>query len=242
MSPTSMTVMVIPMPFRACASAFVFGTLRLHFLLVPLSLAAMFVGSLAAIYQTDLKRLLAYSSVAQIGYMTLGLSMANATGLTGGLLHLFNHALMKGGLFLVAACVVFRVGSSTISDLRGLAHRMPLTAAAFVVGGLSLVGVPGTVGFISKWYLVLGALERNSYFVAFLILMSSLLAAVYVWRVVEVMISQAPDKDEVRADAPVPMLFPTWILIGATVFFGLHAEWSVSVASTAANQLFGGAR
>ena len=228
--------------FTLFGVVFVFETMGLSRILLPLSIAAMFVGSIAAIYQTDLKRLLAYSSVAQIGYMTLGLSMANVTGLTGGLLHLFNHALMKGGLFLVAACVVFRVGSSTISDLRGLAHRMPLTAAAFVVGGLSLVGVPGTVGFISKWYLVLGALERNSYFVAFLILMSSLLAAVYVWRVVEVMISQAPDKDEVRADAPVPMLFPTWILIGATVFFGLYAEWSVSVASTAANQLFGGAR
>ncbi|MFP8875212.1 MAG: proton-conducting transporter membrane subunit, partial [Myxococcota bacterium] len=228
--------------FTLFGVAFVFETMELSSILLPLSLAAMFVGSIAAIYQTDLKRLLAYSSVAQIGYMTLGLSMANATGLTGGLLHLFNHALIKGGLFLVAACVVFRVGSSTISDLRGLARRMPLTTAAFVVGGLGLVGVPGTVGFISKWYLVLGALERSSYWVAFLILVSSLLAAVYVWRVVEVMISEAPEEGGARADAPAPMLFPTWILIGATVFFGLHAEWSVSVASTAANQLFGGAR
>ena len=226
--------------FTLFGVVFVFETMGLQAVLLPLSIVAMFVGSVAAIYQTDLKRLLAYSSVAQIGYMTLGLSMANANGLTGGLLHLFNHALMKGGLFLVAACVVFRIGSSQISDLRGLARRMPLTAAAFVVGGLGLVGVPGTVGFISKWYLVLAALDQSWYLVAFLILASSLLAAVYVWRVVEVMVARESEGSDVRADAPLSMLFPTWILIGATVFFGLQADWTVSVASTAANQLLGG--
>ena len=117
---------------------------------------------------------------------------------------------------------------------------MPLTAAAFVVGGLGLVGVPGTVGFISKWYLVLAALDRNWYLVAFLILASSLLAAVYVWRVVEVMVARESEGSDVRVDAPLSMLFPTWILIGATVFFGLQADWTVSVASAAANQLLGG--
>ena len=220
--------------------AFVFEGMGLGAVLLPLSLTAMFVGSVAAIYQTDLKRLLAYSSVAQIGYMTLGLSFASVTGLTGGLVHLFNHALMKGGLFLVAACVVFRVGSSSIDDLRGLARRMPFTAAAFVLGGLALVGIPGTVGFVSKWYLVLAALERDGFFVAFLILASSLLAVVYVWRVVEVMMAADSDGRAPRKDAPVAMLLPTWILIGATVFFGLQADWTVSVASHAATQLLGG--
>ncbi|HCQ04317.1 MAG TPA: cation:proton antiporter, partial [Candidatus Latescibacteria bacterium] len=91
-------------------------------------------------------RLLAYSSIAQVGYMTLGLSFANVEGLTGGLVHLFNHALMKGGLFLVVACVTFRIGSSKIEDMRGLGRQMPFTMAAFIVGGMSLIGVPGTVG------------------------------------------------------------------------------------------------
>jgi len=226
--------------FTVFGAVFVFEVMRLELLLVPLSLAAMFVGSIAAIYQTHLKRLLAYSSVAQIGYMTLGLGLANEMGLTGGLVHLFNHALMKGGLFLVAACVVYRVGSESISDLRGLGRRMPLTMAAFVVGGLSLIGVPGTVGFVSKWYLVLGALDREWYAVAFLILLSSLLAAVYVWRVVEVMVFQEAEAGVSREEVPPSMWIPTWILIGATVFFGLNTDLTAGVARDAAAMLFRG--
>jgi multicomponent Na+:H+ antiporter subunit D len=174
--------------------------------------------------------------------MTLGLGLANESGLTGGLVHLFNHALMKGGLFLVAACVIYRVGSAHISDLRGLGRRMPLTMAAFVVGGRSLIGVPGTVGFVSKWYLVLGALEREWYIVAFLILLSSLLAAVYVWRVVEVMYFQEGEADASWEDPPPSMWIPTWILIGATVFFGFNTSLSAGVARDAAAMLLRGAQ
>jgi len=220
--------------------AFVFHTLRLEVLLLPMSLLAMFAGSLAAIAQTDIKRLLAYSSIAQIGYMTLGISFANIDGLTGSVLHLFNHALMKGGLFLVVACVNARIGSSRVQDFAGLGRAMPLTMAAFVLGGLSLIGVPATVGFVSKWYLVIGALERGWPVVALLILLSSLLAVVYVWRVLEVIYFK-----ERPADAPEVcevgwrMLAPTWILIGAAVYFGLRAELSSMVAIEAAKTLIG---
>ena len=169
--------------FVIFGAPFVFGELRLHVVLLPLSILAMFLASGAAIFQTDLRRLLAYSSVAQIGYMTLGLSTANATGLAGGLVHLFNHAVMKGGLFLVAACLLYRVGSVHLDALAGVGRRMPFTCAALVIGGLSLIGVPGTVGFVSKWYLVSGVLERGWTAAAVLILLSSLLAVVYVGRV-----------------------------------------------------------
>src|SRR5690606_31573965 len=101
-------------------------------------------------------------------------------------LHLFNHALMKGALFLALGCVALRVGATEISDLRGIGKRMPLTMAAFVIGGLSLIGVPGTAGFISKWYLVLAAFELDWWPLIIVILVGSLLAIVYVWRVVEV--------------------------------------------------------
>ncbi len=139
-------------------------------ILLTLGIAAMFLGSLVAIFQDDIKRMLAYSSVAQIGYMVLGLSLANESGLTGGLVHVFNHAVMKCGLFLVLACIVLRMGSTRLSAFEGLGRRMPLTFAAFVLGGLSLIGVPMTVGFVSKWYLVLGALEAGLWPVAVLIL------------------------------------------------------------------------
>ncbi|MFP6639739.1 MAG: proton-conducting transporter membrane subunit, partial [Myxococcota bacterium] len=227
--------------FTLFGVTFVFEVVGLSYLLLPLSLIAMFVGSAAAIYQTNIKRLLAYSSIAQIGYMTLGLSLANQEGLTGGLVHLFNHALMKGGLFLVVACIVFRTGSAQIEDMRGLGRRMPLTMAAFLIGGLSLIGVPGTVGFVSKWYLVLGALDRGWPIVAFLILASSLLAAVYVWRVVEVMYFQEGELAP-RKEASLSRLVPTWALIGATIFFGLNTDFPLGVAGRAAGLLLGGAQ
>ena len=231
--------LLVRVVFTIFGAAFVFDTLGLDLLLVPLSLAAMFVGSIAAIYQTDLKRLLAYSSIAQIGTMTLGLSFATTAGLQAGLIHLFNHAITKGGLFLVAACIVARLGSSAITDMRGLGRRMPLTMAAFVVGGLGLVGVPATAGFVSKWYLVLAALEKGWTAVALLILASSLLALVYVWRVVEVAYFQPPAERSPAREAPLALLVPTWILIGATLFFGLSTELTVGVAGAAARQLLG---
>ncbi len=226
--------------FTLFGAGFVFGTLKLHWLLLPLSLAAMFAASIAAIYQTNIKRLLAYSSIAQIGYMTLGLSLASLTGLTGGLVHLFNHALMKGGLFLVVACITWGLATHEIEDMRGLGRRMPLTFAAWIVGGLSMIGVPGTVGFISKWYLVLAALEKGWLWLAILIVLSSLLALAYIWKVIEVAFFQAPPEDApVRREAPLTLLVPTWILMGATVVFGIDTTWTAGVAQAAAAQLLG---
>jgi len=217
-----------------------FGDIHLGWVLMPLALAAMFVGSLVAIWQTDIKRMLAYSSVAQIGYMVLGLSLVNVSGLTGGIVHLFNHALMKSGLFLVMAAVLLRTGSTTLEAMRGLGRRMPVTMAAFVVGGLSLIGVPLTVGFVSKWYLVKGALEAGLWPVALLILLSSLLAVIYIWRVVEVAYFQSPPEDAPAiGEAPLSVLIPTWVLIGATIVFGIFTSLSAGTAGSAARMLLG---
>jgi len=223
--------------FTVFGAALVFDSLHLHWLLAPLALIAMVAASLAAVFQTDLKRLLAYSSIAQIGYMTLGLCMASEAGLTGGIVHLFNHALMKGGLFLAVAGVVMRTGSSSLNSIRGLGRSMPLTMAAFVVGGLGLIGVPGTAGFISKWYLVVGAMERGWYPVAVMILLSSLIAVVYVWRVVEAAYFGEPQSDV--CEVPWTSWLPTWILIGASVVFGLWTDITVGGASSAARALLG---
>ena len=214
--------------------------MRLDAVLMPLAIAAMFVGSFVAIFQDDIKRMLAYSSVAQIGYMVLGLSFASVSGLTGGLVHLFNHAIMKSGLFLVMAAVLLRMGSTRLEAFAGLGRRMPITMAAFVVAGLSLIGVPLTVGFVSKWYLVMGALEGGLWPVAVLILLSSLLALVYIWRVIEVAyFRQPPDDAPEIGEAPASMLVPTWVLVGATVFFGVFTSLSVGLASAAARMLLG---
>jgi multicomponent Na+:H+ antiporter subunit D len=218
----------------------VFETLGFGTLLLPLSLTAMFIGSTAAIYQTDVKRLLAYSSIAQIGYMTLGLSLGNVDGFTGGIVHLFNHAVMKGGLFLVVACVVFAIGSSRVQDWAGLGKRMPVTSFAFVIGGFGLIGVPGTAGFVSKWYLVIGALEAGHLWLAGLILLSSLLAVVYVFRIIEIMYFRDPPADAKPVKAPtITMVLPTWLLILGTIWFGLSTSYPVGMARAAAEQLLG---
>ena len=107
---------------------FALGRMPLEYILLPVGVLGMLSASLVAIYQVEIKRLLAYSSVAQIGYMVLGLSLVSVAGLTGGIVHLFNHALMKSGLFLVMACVLVRVGSTRIESFAGLGRRTgPMT-------------------------------------------------------------------------------------------------------------------
>jgi len=226
--------------FSIFGAELAFGALRLDAVLMPLAIAAMFAGSFVAIFQDDVKRMLAYSSVAQIGYMVLGLSLVSVSGLTGGLVHLFNHALMKCALFLVMAAVFLRTGSVRLEAMAGLGRRMPLTMAAFVVAGLSMIGVPLTVGFVSKWFLVVGALEAGLWPVAVLILLSSLLALIYIWRVVEVAYFQQPpeDAEEVK-EAPLSMLVPIWVLAGATLFFGIFTTLSAGTAAAAARELLG---
>ena len=227
--------------FTIFGVSFAFKTMPLNLIFMVLALAAMFAGSTAAIFQDNIKRLLAYSSIAQIGYMILGISFASVTGLTAAILHLFNHALMKGALFLALGCVVYRLGMANMEQMRGLGRRMPWTMAAFVIGGLSLIGVPLTVGFISKWYLIAGALERGWWPLAVAVLAASLLALVYVWRVVEVAYFQTPSPahaDEI-GEAPRSMLLPTWALIIANLYFGIDTSLTVGVASQAARQLLG---
>jgi multicomponent Na+:H+ antiporter subunit D len=216
--------------------------LSLETVFLPLALIAMFVASAIAVFQTDFKRLLAYSSVAQIGYMVLGFSMASVTGLTATMVHLFNHAAMKGVMFMVAGAVVYRVGSSAVSSFAGLGRQMPWTMAAMVVGGLSLIGVPMTVGFISKWYLILAALETGDWVIAFLIVGSSLIAVIYVWRIVEVAyLTPPPAGAKPVSEAPLSMLLPMWVLALACIYFGLDAELTATIGRTVAEALITGA-
>jgi multicomponent Na+:H+ antiporter subunit D len=214
--------------------------MRVDRLVLPLAIAGIFIASIAAIFQDDVKRLLAYSSVAQIGYMGLGFGLANTDGLTGGIVHMFNHALTKGALFMATGAIVYRIGNSRVDSLRGLGRRMPWTMAAWVLGGLGLIGVPLTAGFISKWYLVLGAFERGWWWLAALVLIGSLLALVYVWRIVETAYFSAPEggADSV-SDAPLSLILPTWILVGASLFFGVFTEYSAGIARQAAEMLLG---
>jgi multicomponent Na+:H+ antiporter subunit D len=223
--------------FTVFGQSHVFANLPMGKMLLVLSIAAMFVASTVAIFQSDVKRMFAYSSVAQIGYITLGISMLSVTGLTGGIVHLFNHGLAKGAIFMLLGCVALRTGQPSIERLAGLGRRMPLTAAGLVIAGLSLIGVPGTVGFVSKWYLVLAALERGWWWLAMLVLLSSLLAVIYVWRVVEACYFREPAGE--WKEAPLSMVIPAWLLVAACVCFGLDTTVTVGAAGDAARALMG---
>ena len=211
-----------------------------------LGVVAVFSASLVAVYQHNLKRLFAYSSVAQIGYMIIGLGLVSTAGLQASILHIFNHALMKGALFMALATVVWRLGKADMESIQGLGRRMPLTFAALLIGGLSLIGVPLTAGFISKWYLVVAALQAGLWWVAALILLGSLLALVYVWRIVEagwfkeVPAGSVPLDQAGRLEAPLWLLVPTWILVLANIWFGISTKWPLTLSAMSANVLSGG--
>lgn len=231
--------LLIRFTFSIFGLSFSFTALPLQILFLVLGLLGVFVASTAAIYQTNVKHLFAYSSIAQVGYMIIGFSMTTVTGLMATLLHLFNHALMKSALFLALAAVMYRIGSVQLSQFQGLGRQMPLTMAAIVIGGLSLIGVPLTVGFVSKWYLVLAVIEKGWWPVAVLILLASLLAVVYVWRLVEVAYFKPPLAGrETIKEAPLSFLIPIWILVAANLYFGIDTRLGIEVAQAAAFSLF----
>jgi multicomponent Na+:H+ antiporter subunit D len=231
--------MLLRFLFTVFGVTFAFDGMRLDVALLALAVLAMFVGSVVAVFQRDVKRMLAYSSVAQIGYIVLGIAIGNLDGLTGAIAHLVNHAAIKGGLFMALGCIFLRVGSVQLGDLNGLGRQMPLTTAAIVAGGLGLIGVPLTAGFISKWYLVAGALDAGWWPVAVLVLASSLIAIAYVWRLVETLYLRPAPRERQVKEAPLSMLLPVWLLAGASVWLGVDTRASAGLARQAAAFLLG---
>ena len=202
--------------------------------ILPLGILAMFVAGGISFYQRDLKRMLAFSSVSQIGYILLGISLMTATGLTGAIVHLFNHGITKALLFVCTGVIFLTYGSTFYKDIKGLGKKMPWTSAAFIIGGLSLIGIPGTAGFVSKWMLVQAAIEQGSWLVAMAVLISSLIAVMYVWQVTELIYFGEPSFEEKGATVGVTSFTIIWLLAFATVFFGLNTDFTVNYSNEAA--------
>ena len=216
--------------------------LQFTYFLLPLSVLAILVGSLTACVESNLKRLLAFSSIAQIGYIILGASLATHAGLTAGIVHIFNHALAKGALFLAVAALAIHYSKLSLEDIAGAGRHMPWTMAALAIAGLSLIGVPGTAGFISKWYLLQAVLELGMLGVALtaVIVISSLMAVTYIWRIIEAAYFR-PAAAVVAAPAPSASLIAvTWIAAIANVYFGLAPDLPLALSTSAAHSLLGG--
>lgn len=222
---------------------------QFSYFLMPLALIGIVFGAVVAALSRDLKRLLAWSSVSQIGYIVLGASMTTEAGVTSAIAHMFNHALAKGGGFLVAMAAALYYTTTRFSNLAGLGKEHPWLAGAFVVIGCSLIGVPGTAGFVSKWLLVNAALELGSLGVVIIavVVLSSLLAVVYVWKVVELFYFESrPEGGSsdvmVVGQMEKAMLMGMLLLVAfANVWFGLVPTEPLAMASKAAALLTGGA-
>ncbi len=230
--------------FTVFSPQFDFKIVPVAEILFYLGIAALVVGPVMAISQTDIRRMLAYSSVGQIGYIVLGVSLGNQTGMVGGLIHLLNHALMKGGLFLVVGVIIYKTGITQISELKGMGKRLPFSMAAFTLSALSMIGVPLTVGFVSKWYLGIGALQAGKWIAVPIILFSSLLTAIYFWRIIEnVYFKKAQVENEAQKrepeDVPAGMMVPTLGVASLCLVFGVLAYIPVSIADLAARMLLG---
>jgi multicomponent Na+:H+ antiporter subunit D len=197
------------------------------------AVAAIFYGSVAAIYQTNVKKMLAYSSIANVGYIILGLAMLNEAGLTSSIFQLVAHGIAKTGAFLEIGCFVLAVGGVEFKDLAGLGKKMPFTTLLFLIFGLSLIGVPLTAGFIGKWYLLSATISAPILLIA--VLLSSVLAVVYIWRVVEA--AYFGTTKVKLADPDSYSLVPLWTLAAAVIYFGVHPSGLLRLASSVAGDL-----
>ncbi len=214
--------------------------IQFSYFLMPLAVLAILIASGVALFERNLKRMLAYSSVAQIGYILLGASLVSLAGLTASVLHIFNHALAKGTLFLAIACLATRCAGPRLDNISGAAQRMPWTMGAFVVAGLSLIGIPGTAGFVSKWTLISAALDEGVIGGALVavIVLGSLMALVYIWRVVEAAYFSEREIDATTLrEAPPALLTVTWVAALANLYFGLVPSLPMTLSSAAAEIL-----
>jgi multicomponent Na+:H+ antiporter subunit D len=201
---------------------------------------AIIVGSMFAIVQDDMKKMLAYSSIAQIGYVFLGVGLMTEIALTGAILHIFNHALMKAMLFLSAGAFIYATGVRKLSDLKGIGYTMPIPTITFCIGAFAMVGIPLTSGFISKWHLALGALDINRPFFAAVILISSLLNGIYYLPIVVNAFFSKPEGAVAEPKSlPKQMTVPLIILGFCVILFGVNPNLVLGVVTKAAQSLLG---
>ncbi|MDP2401682.1 MAG: proton-conducting transporter membrane subunit, partial [Actinomycetota bacterium] len=201
----------------------VFDLSVLNHVLVWLGALSILMGAFFAIFQDDIKLMLAYSTISNIGYIVMGLGLATNFSMIGGSVHIFNHALIKATLFFAAGALIYRTGYRTLSDLRGIGRSMPLTCVAISIGAISIVGIPPTAGFLCKWYIALGAFEADQPFFGFTLIFGALFIFIYYIRMVNAFYFQAPVHAEILevSEAPLSMLVPTLLLASLCLVMGI---------------------
>lgn len=209
---------------------YVFNVVHLQQLIIWLSVVAILAGSGYALLQKDLKKMLTYLIVAEIGYMVGGAWIGNAAGLTGAIYHIVADGLMTATLFMVVGAIVYKRGSASIDKCEGLFQRMPLTMIAFLVAAFSMIGIPPTAGFFSKWYLIKGGILSGQWLFIAALVISSFVNAVLFFRIIERAYFgsfSSPSQEIPRAakdDAPLSMLIPILVSALLIVFVGIYSN------------------
>lgn len=189
--------------------------------------AAAVAGGMMALVQTDFRRLLAYSSVGQMGIVALGIGLANRDGLTGAALHIANDALMKAVLFLAAGTALLRFGVRRVDDLNRLRGRAPWTSLAITVAALSLAGIPPLAGFFGKWYVLSGTLASGRWWLTAALVVGSLASVGYVIRILERLHFAPAVEGESWREGDRPVLLAGGLLVLLILGVGLANAWLV---------------
>ena len=185
--------------------------------LVYLAGASMLLASVAALRQDNLKRRLAYSTVSQLSYITLATALLAPLSLKGAVLHILAHGFGKITLFFAAGAIYTASNKTLVSQLTGIARAMPWSMGAFAIGALSMIGIPPTVGFVSKWYLLLGTAQAEDYFAMAVLILSTLLSAAYFLPIVQAALFKSPLAPLKHGEAPWPCVAALVITAGGTL-------------------------
>ena len=224
-----MVYVMIRLMLSVFTPEFVFATLAVSQPIVWLAVIAIVVGAILALAERNLKKMLTYIIVAEVGYMVGGAWLGNRVGMTGAILHIVNDALMTLCVFLVVGNIVYKVKGYAFEDLKGLFRKMPFTMGAFVIGAMSIIGVPPTCGFFSKWYLISGAIQAGHYGFVVALLFSSLVNVILFFRVIEIGYYEPftnhhghESHSEPMSEAPLTMLIPLLIVAAGLVLVGIY--------------------
>ncbi len=223
---------MIRLMFGVFSAAYVFEIMDWSRPVVWLASAAIFAGSIGALAQNNIKRMLTYIIIAEVGYMVGGVWLANADGLTGATYHIVSDGLMTACLFMAVGAIIFKTGDSSLEAMRGIFRKMPVTSAVFLVGAFAMIGIPPTCGFFSKWYLIKGGVEAGQWIFVAALLFSSLINAVLFFRLIEIGYfgkfdaeGKAPHHDHVVIDeAPITMLVPMVVTAGLLILLGIYTN------------------
>lgn len=187
------------------------------------------LGSFLALHQENLKKRLAYSTVSQLGYIMLGIVLLNREAFMGSLLHLINHAVIKIVLFFSVGAIMYTTHKTSIREIKGIGKKMPITMMCFAISTISLIGIPPSNGFVSKWFLAQGGLAEGKVLFPVILIVSALLTALYLFPIVTTAFFKKEDGEEIVVqDAPKKMLIPIVCITAIVVILGLFPNPLIS--------------